>query len=264
MLEHAQKSGDQLMQIRGLPALAHTARFGPLPVTEALERCVDLLARAEGDRRAEASIERAIAHLSAMRGEADVARSTYRHARSTLLDLGWNFDAALVSIDSGPIEMLAGDPAAAENELRRDYEILDRMQERNYITTTAAYLAEALYRQGRMDEASKYANFSAEIADEDDLLTQFLWRSVRAKLLAHEGRPDEGIPLAREAVRLAQTSDDPIGQGNALLDLAQTLRLAGREDEAERAFEESLSDYERKGSIASAVVARSLFERVLA
>ena len=103
---------------------------------------------------------------------------------------------------------------------------------------------------------------SAETAAEDDLLTQFLWRGVRAKLLGHEGRPDDAIPMAREAVRLAQTSDDPIGQGNALLDLAQTLRLAGREDEAEMALMEALADYERKGSTASAAVARTLFEGV--
>ena len=41
--------------------------------------------------------------------------------------------AALTSIDSGVVELLADDPVAAERELRRDYETLERMGERNYI-----------------------------------------------------------------------------------------------------------------------------------
>src|SRR5438093_8039107 len=121
--------------------------------------------------------------------------------------------------------MLAGDPGAAEAELRRDYETLDGMAERNYITTTAAYLAEALYRLERWDDASELAAFSEANAAPDDLATQCLWRGVRAKLLARGGRVDDGVAMAREAVRLARTSDDPIGQGDALLALAQTLSM---------------------------------------
>jgi class 3 adenylate cyclase/tetratricopeptide (TPR) repeat protein len=263
MLEHARLSGDRLMEIRGLPALANTARLGPLPVAEALLRCEHLLARAEGDRRAQAIILRANAYLRAMQGDFDTARLICAQSRATLLELGWNFDAALGSIESGPIEMLAGDPVAAETELRRDYETLDRMEERNYITTTAAYLAEALYRQDRRDEAATFASFSETTAAEDDLLTQFLWRGVRGKLLAHEGRYDEGVAVGREAVRLARTSDDPVGQGNALVDLAQALAIAGRHGEADEAFLEALAAFDQKGSTASAAIARTLFDGVL-
>jgi class 3 adenylate cyclase len=264
MLDHARRSGERLMEIRGLPALALTARYGPMPVPEALARCDELLARAEGDRRAESLILRVAAHLRAMSGDLDQARQMYRRARSGLLELGWNFDAALVSIDSGPIEMLAGDPAAAEAELRRDYETLDAMSERNYITTTAAYLSEALYRLGRWDEASERAAFSEANAAADDLATQALWRAVRAKLLAREGRFDEGVATGREAVRLARTSDDPVGQGDTLLALAQTLALAGMSEESDAALSEALGAYELKGSSASAAMARSLFEGVAA
>jgi class 3 adenylate cyclase len=264
MLDHARRSGERLMEIRGLPALALTARYGPMPVAEALTRCDELLARAEGDRRVESIILRIAAHLRAMSGEIDEARQMYRRARSSLLELGWNFDAALVSIDSGPIEMLAGDPAAAETELRRDYETLDAMSERNYITTTAAYLSEALYRLRRWDEASECAAFSEANAAADDLATQALWRAVRSKLLAREGRVDEGVATGREAVRLARISDDPVGQGDALLALAQALALAGMSAESDAALSEALVAYAVKGSSAYAAMARSLFEGVAA
>ena len=39
-----------------------------------------------------------------MRGEFDEASSIYRHTGRTLTELGWHFNAALVSIDSGPVE----------------------------------------------------------------------------------------------------------------------------------------------------------------
>lgn len=53
--------------------------------------------------------------------------------------------------------MLAGDLQAAERELRGDYQTLEQMGERNYISTTAGMLAEVLYRQGRYRESSELA-----------------------------------------------------------------------------------------------------------
>ena len=65
------------------------------------------------------------------------------------------------------------------------------MGERNFISTTAAFLAEALYRQDRDDEALRMTEESEEIAAADDVATQYLWRTVRAKLIARAGRYDE-------------------------------------------------------------------------
>ena len=123
-----------------------------------------------------------------MRGGFDEARSLYRRSRATLDELGWRFDAALTSaVASGAVELIAGDAVAAEAELRRDHEALAAMGERNYISTTAAFLAEALYRQGRDEEAFRMTEESEQIAAADDVATQYLWRSVRAKLLARRG-----------------------------------------------------------------------------
>jgi Predicted ATPase len=262
MLDHARASGDHLMEIRALPAMAEMALSGPLPVAEALRRCEQLLVRAEGDRRAEALILRTIAHLRAMQGDFLTAREMYGRVRRTLEELGWNFNAALVSLDSGPIEMMAGDPEAAQVELRHDYELLDRMGERNYISTTAAYLAAALYGSGLYAEASEYAAFSETVTAADDLLTQFLWRGVRGKLLARAGQFDEGVTVAREAVRLAHNSDDPTAQGNALVDLAEVLTLGGRVSEAGAALGAAVARFEAKGNLASATRTRQRMDQI--
>jgi tetratricopeptide (TPR) repeat protein len=191
-----------------------------------------------------------------MLGEFELAREIYARVRQTLLDLGWNFNAAGVSLDSGPIELLAGDPVAAERELRRDYETFAEMGEKNYIGTTAAYLAEALYRQHRDDEAATFAQFSKDTAAEDDLAGQYLWRQVMAKVLARSGDLEEGSRLATEAVTLSDQSDDPTDQANALADLAEVHQMAGRDIKALEALRQALERHEAKGNIPGARLIR--------
>jgi class 3 adenylate cyclase/tetratricopeptide (TPR) repeat protein len=259
---HARRGDDRVMEVRAGSPLAMAALFGSTPVPEAIARCEELLERSGGDRRSEALILRSMAQLLAMRGEFEVARQDYRRARRTLEELGWTFQATLTSLDSGLIEMLAGDPAAAEDELRRDYETLDKLGERNYITTVAALLAEALYRQQRYQDADVFTSFSAEVAAPDDVTTQFLWRSVRGKLLARAGRVDAGVALARQAVEMSKGSDELIAPANALMDLAEVLYLAERKQEAAVAAAEAIDLFERKGNIVSAAEART-FQRSL-
>jgi hypothetical protein len=185
-----------------------------------------------------------------MTGAFDVARDEYRRARRILEDLGNTFAAALTGIDSGPIELLAGDPVAAEAELRRDHATLERLDDRNFITTVAAYLADAVLRQGRDQEADELAAFSAGAADPDDLVTQIAWRSVRGRVAARRGDPTTAIALVEEAVARSRESDDPVGQANALVDLAEVLGAAHRGDDAARAIAEARKLYAAKGAIA--------------
>ena len=73
--------------------------------------------------------------------------------------------------------MLAGDPGAAERELRRDYDILDTMGETYFRSTVAALLGQALWAQGRSEEATKFARIANELADADDVISQVAWRA---------------------------------------------------------------------------------------
>ena len=256
MIEHARRAGNRVLEIRAAPNLASCAQYGPTPVGEVIRVCDDLIAGCGGDRKVEAIALRTRAHMHAMLGDFAAAREGYRQARKMLEELGWKFLAALGSIVAGPIEMLAGDLAAAEAELRRDYDALDRMGERNFISTIAGYLAEVLYRQERYEESGTFAAFSAEVAAADDLATQVLWRGVSAKLLARQGKLGEAERVARAAVHMMRSADDPIDQANALMDLGEVLRIAGRHDAAARAGAEGLALYEKKGDLVSAAMAR--------
>ena len=153
--------------------------------------------------------------------------------------------------------MLAGRPDIAEELLRTGYRRLEEMGENALLSTSAAVLAQAIYAQGRTDEAALFCDVSARTAAADDLWTQVLWRSVRGKILARRGRGEEGGALAREAVRLVERTDLLIHHGDALLDLAEVLRLPTAQEERALALK-AVAMYEQKGNLVSAERARAL------
>jgi class 3 adenylate cyclase/tetratricopeptide (TPR) repeat protein len=261
-IRHATAAGDQVIARRFLGSLAISALYGPMPVPEAIATCEEVLARAADDRKVRARAELAIGQLEAMRGNFERARVLYRRSRATLEELGCLFLAALTSLVSSIIEFLAGDLAAAEAELRTDYRRLEEMGERNYISTTAGLLADALYRQGRYDESAEFAGVCEHVASHDDVASQFHWRCVRGKLRAREGAVDEAGSLLAEAMALIEASDQLDLQGYGLLDFAEVRELAGVPADAAALSEQAAGLFERKGNIVSARRARQLAERL--
>ena len=144
---------------------------------------------------------------------------------------------------------MAKDPVTAESELRRDFEALDAMGERNYIATTSAYLAFALILQGKYEEADQFVTFSEQTAAPDDLTSQFLWRQFRSRLLSINDKHEEAITMALRAVELTDETEETESQGNARLDLAHVYARAGMNAEAETAFREAQERFQRKGII---------------
>ena len=83
-------------------------------------------------------------------------------------------------------------------------------------------------------------------------------RARATKLLAHGGGVEAAERLGREAVAFAAASDFLDAHGDALVDLAEVLRLAGRPQEAASPLRHALRLYEQKGNVASASKARAL------
>ena len=76
-----------------------------------------------------------------------------KSARAVLRDLGQAVRAASSSLDVAIVELLAGDPAAAEREIRPDCEMLQGMGETYFLSSMAITLARAVLAQGRDEEA---------------------------------------------------------------------------------------------------------------
>jgi predicted ATPase len=253
---HASDAADEHARAEILTWIASSLWFGPTPVGEAIRRCEQLRAEVDGNLDAEALTLRHLAGLHAMNAHFDVARSMLATSNAVFDDLGLTLNAA-TSHNEALIEMLAGDNAAAEKSLRSGYEALTEMGEQAFLSTTAALLARAVFAQGRMDEAEELTRQSARLAAAGDLLTQVLWRGVRARVMATRGELDVAEELARESVALAEQTDFLVYRGDALVDLAHILQRAGRVRDAADAAAAGLQLHEQKGNLVAAAKIRS-------
>jgi class 3 adenylate cyclase/tetratricopeptide (TPR) repeat protein len=248
-LHYATLAGDRRARTRAVTARAIAANYGPEPVDTAIAHCEEALELAAGNRRSEGLVMSYLAELEALHGNFERARELCRTARAILLDAGAEIQAHGVSSRAGPVELLAGDPAAAVAQLRIDYEALTRLNEIYFASTLAALLAEALYVEGDYAEAEAFTRKAEELAPEDDTWTQAAWRSTRAKLLAvTEAGGQEALLLARQGVELLETTDAPVWRANALSDYATVLEAYGQTHDARASLEQALSLYESKAA----------------
>ena len=162
---------------------------------------------------------------------------------------------------SGWVEILAGDPAAAEPELRAGAKTLQEIGELPWLSTVAGILAEAIYAQGRYDEVEEWLRTSEEAAGTEDVYSQSLLRSIKAKLLARRGEAEEVERLGREAVALTEPTDFLFMRAFALLSLGDALVTTGRRDRAVSVLNRALEVCERKGFTVGADRARELLAK---
>jgi class 3 adenylate cyclase/tetratricopeptide (TPR) repeat protein len=259
-VDHARAAGDQRVEAGNLYALVQAAYWGPTPVAEGIRRCTDIRERAEGSYRVEMAALHTLAALEAMAGDVARARELGEDAAQIAGKLGPSRFAAICSQFLGQVELLAGDPGAAERWLRWGAGILERMGERGLRAEMTANLARALAVQGRDDEALEQATLSGELAVRDDLYAQVERRGPLAAVLARRGRLSEAEEAAAEAVQLGADSDMLGMQAAALLDLAGVLHLAGRRAEAAPLARRALELAERKGHTVAAAQARELLD----
>jgi len=255
-LRFAERGGFAAEQADSVSWLLISALFGPLPVEEGIERCIQFEAAAGGEPTTQAFCSCERAPLEAMRGDFALARELLAEGRRTLAELGQRVSVAVTGQEAFFVEMLGGDPEAAASILQESYEALSEMGERSFRSTIAGLLAHALYALGDYDEAERFSRLSENAATPEDVLSQVLWRSARAKILARRGSFEAAEAAAREAVAIAEPTDLLNTQADARLDLAEVLALAGRADEARGAAGAAAERYERKGNLPSLERAR--------
>jgi len=251
-LAHAER-GNATREISSiLASMAPPALVGPRPVDDAIETCRSILERGRGSAGVEAHANLILGVLEAMRGRFKDARRLYAETTQTLEDLGLTTLLASVRMYPGMVELLARDYEAAERELRLAYDELAAVGHSAYLSTTAAFLAKPLYELGRHDESLAMTQASDEAASPDDIASQVIWRGTRAKLLARRGEAATSTELAHEAVELLHETDLVNIRADAFSDLAETMELLGRDDQAAAARGRALELYKAKGNIASA------------
>ena len=248
---HARMAGDWHLHNETLAWISCSLWFGPTPASEGIRRCDAIREEVRESREYDAAILRHLGGLHAMVGRFDLARQMLATSNAVYADLGLTLNAAS-SQNEAVIELLAGNPAAAELSLRNGYRALEEMGERWFLSTTAAFLGRAVLEQGRDEEADDLAKMSAQLAANSDVLSQILWRGVRAQVLARRQLVQEAEKLAREAVMRAESTDFLNHRADALVDLSHVLEASHRCDDATAAASGALDLYELKGNLVAA------------
>jgi class 3 adenylate cyclase/tetratricopeptide (TPR) repeat protein len=249
-VEYAREAGDLRLEAANVWWVLASCMLGSSTPGQTLDRCAEVEVEFSGDsRQIEASIllTRGIAH--GQLANFDEARKLHEEGRAILADLGLMISYGATAMGSDWIETAAGDYAAAERVLREGVEILDRAGEKGYLSTAAGDLADAIFKQGRVDEAEEYVALAREAAAPDDVASQSMWRQVQAKIFARRGDFDEALRLAREAVSWYENSDYIHLHGDALTDLSEVLDLSGDHVAALDAAREGLAKFEQKGHV---------------
>jgi len=233
---------------RHLSVYASALLYGPVPVRDAQASIDALLARPDLGEAARASALEALGVLHAMRGDFGDARDLIRSGALIDRQLGREVVGTMAAAEMlAEVELRAGDPAAAEEELRQGFEALEALGERGYASTLAGMRSRVLCALGRWDEAATMGDTGQRWADSDDLVSQVLWRGGRARVLAHAGNLEEANALARAGVALAATTDHTTMHADALTDLAGVLEAADDASGAAQAREQARELLRGKG-----------------
>src|SRR3954470_1891114 len=254
-LAHAGRSGYVRWE-RELPAWKGAALFyGPTTVEEVLRWH-------EKERPQHVIALRQQGVLEAMRGRFDEARALLAAGDAAAHELGQTIWVAVGGMTAWEVDMLAGDTSAGERAVRASCRLLEELGDTGYRSTATARLGESLYQLGRFAEAERETELAEQLSGADDLVSQALWRQVRAKLRARAGDRREAERLAYDAVALFEQTDMLDAHAHALTDLAEVLTTAGRVAEARQSLLQALALSERKGNVVLAASARAHLARL--
>jgi class 3 adenylate cyclase/tetratricopeptide (TPR) repeat protein len=237
---------------------------GPAHLGEAVSYAEERLefARARELRALEADMLHLLGASEARRARFEPARQALSRSTEISEELGLRYMAQWSQRSLGQLELGAGDPRAAERALRRSYDVLTEMGLNSSLGETAVPLAEALYAEGRYQDAAATLKIVREEWASGDASTDAPRLAVRAKLLAAEGWDKQAEQAAERALRLVQKTDWACLRADMLLAHADVLRLVDRDRDAAPSLRKALQVAEAKGYAVAAQRSRALLEEL--
>ena len=254
----ARRSGNHRAEPESRTWLAVVLWDLPIPFDVVVGRTKRLLEAASGDPWDEAAILAPLAMAYGYAGRFAEARAANRRAQAIFTASGAKLDRARCALLAGQIELMAGDPAAAEQILWEGYEALRAMGENAIRSSIVTLLAQAAYAQGRFDQALQLTEEGEALAGAGDVYSQCRWRATRAKLLARRGQFDAAARLAEEAVTLVPATCEVLERAEFLVVQAEVARLARAVGQAEASLRRALQFYQDRRMVVLAERAGAL------
>ena len=255
-VEHACRAGDRREELRALGAIAMATKWGPIPVDEALARCDDLVARADGARLVEAFADRVRGCLLSMVGDFERAREQCERATATYEELGLSVSAIGMAVEVEHVERRAGRLDVAETELRAAGDRLREIGDVGYLSWVDPLLARVLALRGENAEAIALARRSRLEMQPDHAFGQVAARVAEAIALTGERDTAAARNVALEALDLVEGTDMLDVWGDVLVTIANVELADGRDEAAAARFASAIELYERKGDVVSAARVR--------
>jgi tetratricopeptide (TPR) repeat protein len=254
----ARRSANHHVELESSKFLLANLMDLPIPVDVAVGHGERLLEAASGDPWAEAGILYPLALLYSYAGRFAEARAACTRSGVIFTRSGAKLEWAAYGIQfAARIEMIAGNHAAAERNLREADEELRAMGERGTRATIVTLLAEIAYAQGRLSEAQRLTEEAEELAGADDFDAQGRWRATRAKLLARRGQHPAAARLAEDAVACIPAAGGAPERAEFLVAQAEVWQLAGAPGKAEASLRRALQFYQHRRIVPLAERARA-------
>jgi predicted ATPase/DNA-binding SARP family transcriptional activator len=242
----ARQSGLRRTQMRASHWLAVTFSLLAIPADTGVARAEQLLRDASGDLWAEADLLKPLCVLYAHVGRVADARAAIDRSQSIFTGFGAKVALSESTIPAAITGLIIGDPAYAERQARQGYEAWrDLGGHGAYVVDLAVLRADALYEQGRFDEAQQLIDRAKA---EPSAATVSITQLTEAKLLARRGQFAAARQLIGEAEAHPSWTTGPIGQTDALKARAEVERLAGAPDKAAASLRAALRIFEDMGS----------------
>jgi tetratricopeptide (TPR) repeat protein len=246
---HAQRAGNKSIEREVLCFVLSSVHFGSTPVADGIAAASEILEQHSESREMQGYATRVLGTLIALQGNEDTGRQLLEEARAIFTELGHKEALGVLPFSTVPLELGAGNPVAAERELRAGLELLHKMGDIARSGHLTAMLALVLVDQGRLDEAEEYVEVARETVPDIDVGALALVKISAARVLVRRGEPEEATRLAAEAIELVDETQELLLIPDLLMWQAEVLELAGRIEDAEAALRKAADAAARKGAL---------------
>ena len=238
---------------------------GSTDVQEAIRACERSLA-GHPSPRVRAYLRLYLSVLRALGGDSVGAEDASIAARSELRDLGEDVGLGTSAAQMfGEAEAIAGAWERAREVFQQGLDYThDRPQHRDYHAYFLARLGETELETADTHAAATFAEEARGLAIPGDTDTEIWWRRVAARAFSAIGQPRKALRLGREALAIADSTEEVLLRSGARLDLAEVQLRAGRRADAVSLVLEGLELLDRKGAVLPAEHARARFAELLA